>query len=157
MTTTFRCTTAADLDEMCAELDDVRAPAPWALALLERNPSYTSWGPGEDYMSVGDPEDWSSSMSFDTWPELEATIALDDLNEVVNFYFSIALDHDLRAHVELTLWLLHPRKGASRGVRVADLTEGDLPSVLAFLTLAAERNATRFARVFRLAPLAPQR
>jgi len=51
------------------------------------------------------------------------------------------------AHVELTLWLLHPRKGASRGVRIERVEQGDLPEVFRFLRDAAERNAGRFAKV----------
>lgn len=51
------------------------------------------------------------------------------------------------AHVSLTLWIIHPRKGASRGVEVARIEREDLPGVMAFLRKAAERNAERFARV----------
>jgi len=50
------------------------------------------------------------------------------------------------AHVELTYWLLHPRKGASRGVEVARIEREELPQVLTFLKQAAERNAERFAK-----------
>lgn len=51
------------------------------------------------------------------------------------------------AHVALTLWMLHPRKGCSRGVEVQRIEQEDLPGVLAFLRTAAQRNAERFARV----------
>lgn len=49
--------------------------------------------------------------------------------------------------VVLTYWLLHPRKGASRGVEVADIQQQDLPQVFMFLKHAAERNTARFAKV----------
>ena len=51
------------------------------------------------------------------------------------------------AHVSLTLWLLHPRKGASRGVEVGRIGERDLPAVFEYLANAAKRNASRFAHV----------
>lgn len=49
--------------------------------------------------------------------------------------------------VSLVLWLLHPRKGASRGVEVENITQADLPAVFAFLKEAADRNQERFAAV----------
>jgi hypothetical protein len=49
----------------------------------------------------------------------------------------------------LTLWWLHPRKGASRGLRVLDVRRDELPEVKAFLVKAAKRNAERFAKVLR--------
>lgn len=52
-----------------------------------------------------------------------------------------------RGHVELVLWLLHPRKGASRGVEYQLIEQDDLPSVFAFLREARDRNAERFAKV----------
>lgn len=55
-----------------------------------------------------------------------------------------------RAHVQLVLWLLHPRKGASRGVEIERIERSDLPAVFAFLKGAADRNAERFAEVCRL-------
>lgn len=54
------------------------------------------------------------------------------------------------AHVSLTLWWLHPRKGCSRGVEVSSIERSDLPAVFAFLREAAARNAARFARVVAL-------
>lgn len=52
-----------------------------------------------------------------------------------------------RAHVALVLWLIHPRKGASRGVEVAKIEREELPAVFEFLAQAAKRNADRFAKV----------
>lgn len=47
----------------------------------------------------------------------------------------------------LTLWVMHPRKGASRGVEIADIKRREVPAVVKFLTEAAERNAGRFANI----------
>lgn len=47
----------------------------------------------------------------------------------------------------LTLWWMHPRKGASRGIEVSSLTREDLPAVQAFLKEAAARNAERFSNL----------
>jgi hypothetical protein len=51
------------------------------------------------------------------------------------------------AHVSLTLWWLHPRKGCSRGIEIQRIEQSDLPSIREFLTTAAERNAARFSRI----------
>jgi hypothetical protein len=50
-------------------------------------------------------------------------------------------------YLGLVLWLLHPRKGASRGVHIKRIPEDKLPEVYAFLREAAERNADRFSKV----------
>lgn len=52
-----------------------------------------------------------------------------------------------RAHVNLILWILHPRKGCSRGAELTDLPEQKMPAILAWLRRAAERNAERFGRL----------
>lgn len=51
------------------------------------------------------------------------------------------------AHVTLTLWILHPRKGCSRGVEVSRIEQTDLPAVFTWLREAAMRNAQRFANI----------
>ncbi len=51
------------------------------------------------------------------------------------------------AYLGLVLWVLHPRKGCSRGVEVKHIKESELPEVYAYLRHAAERNAERFAEL----------
>lgn len=51
------------------------------------------------------------------------------------------------AHVSLTLWWLHPRKGCSRGIEVTRIEQAELPVVFAFLREAADRNAQRFSKI----------
>src|SRR5688572_3657616 len=60
---------------------------PWQIELLKLNPAYTSWGPHEDYM-CGEKGGWDSRQIFATWKEF-GPWELDDLNECVNFYFSV--------------------------------------------------------------------
>ena len=55
--------------------------------------------------------------------------------------------NESEAHVDLMLWFLHPRKGASRGVKVQNITLEDLREVFAYLREAAERNAQRFSKI----------
>lgn len=50
-----------------------------------------------------------------------------------------------KAHLGVVLWLLHPRKGASRGVEVKHVSREELPQVLKFL----KRARTRFLENFR--------
>lgn len=51
------------------------------------------------------------------------------------------------AHLNLVVWMLHPRKGCSRGVRIKNLSKQDAASARAWLRKAAERNTERFAKV----------
>ena len=222
----------------------------WQLDLLGMNPSYVHWGPHEDYM-CNDGSGWNSPVIQDTWDMWK----LDELNEGVNFYFSVnraseecptcggngyhpdaqevvnsfyahmnprgehwndkitqdeldalieagrtkagatveeineqnkprsqGLGHDAinrwilvsarlkrlgipghcpecggdgyvftapSAHVTLTLWMLHPRKGCSRGVEISLVEQENLPEIFAWLREAAERNAQRFMAISR--------
>jgi hypothetical protein len=52
-----------------------------------------------------------------------------------------------KAHLGLVLWIIHPRKGASRGVEIKRINQSDLPSVFSWLAEAARRNAARFEKV----------
>lgn len=51
------------------------------------------------------------------------------------------------ARVNLILWMIHPRKGASRGVEIKNIEQKNLPEVFAFLRQAAMRNAQRFSKI----------
>jgi hypothetical protein len=56
----------------------------------------------------------------------------------------------------LILWVLHPRKGCSRGWEIKNIQQSELSDVYAFLAEAAERNQQRFhaviARTFEDTP-----
>lgn len=52
-----------------------------------------------------------------------------------------------KAHASLTLWVLHPRKGCSRGVRIERIEQEDLPAIFEYLRTAAQRNAERFSKI----------
>lgn len=49
--------------------------------------------------------------------------------------------------LKLQLWMLLPRKGASRGVLVNEITQEQLPAAIEFLKGAAKRNADRFGKL----------
>lgn len=51
------------------------------------------------------------------------------------------------AKLNLVLWWLYPRKGASGGVTIEDVKQEDMPKVLAWLRHAAERNAAKFVNI----------
>jgi len=223
---------------------------PWQEDLLKINPDYVFWGIHEDYMSGG--KGWNSPLEADSWSDM--TLDLDELNEVVNFYFELhreskdcpdcnngwsdrawelnqsfydrsdmAWTNNLcqeavnilwnrknssvrrqfpdeiptadevnqwnkdsdrlfggidkyeavtaqcevegvdttcqscngrafhyvgdKCEVSLTLWILHPRKGCSRGFEIRNIEQKDLPEIYKFLNEAAERNANRFSRI----------
>lgn len=127
----------------------VRIPE-WMKDAISLNPSYTSWGPTEDHMSgAGRAPGWDSPRFYNGWDVGE--VSLDELNEVVNFYFESYRDEEGGEYVgdemlRLVLWVLHPRKGASRGVAFDNIRESDMLEVLSFLKQAAQRNADRFAK-----------
>jgi hypothetical protein len=50
-------------------------------------------------------------------------------------------------HLNVVLWILHPRKGCSRGVRVRNLSSVDAEAVKQWLARAAKRNTQRFEKV----------
>lgn len=52
-----------------------------------------------------------------------------------------------KAHLELQLWVLHPRKGCSRGLRVKSVLQSDIPKVVEYLQEARKRNDDRFAKI----------
>ena len=76
-----------DFDEK--ELKDLNAKK-WQLDLLGVNPKYIFWGNNQDYMSCGK-DRWDAPVSFLTWKDF-GPWALDDLNELVNFYFNVNRD-----------------------------------------------------------------
>ncbi len=51
------------------------------------------------------------------------------------------------ATVGLQLWILHPRKGCSRGVYIEKIEEHQLEEVFCYLREAAERNSDRFSKI----------
>ncbi len=67
----------SDLEKMGAE--------PWMIETLKCNPSYPHWGPHEDYMTSK--SGWNAPIFYDDWATHDLT--LDELNEVVHFYFQI--------------------------------------------------------------------
>lgn len=71
------------------DAEDVQrlAPEPWMLEQLKLNPSYVHWGPHEDYMWKQKESGWDSPVICESWGDFG--FELDDLNEVVNFYFQI--------------------------------------------------------------------
>jgi hypothetical protein len=52
-----------------------------------------------------------------------------------------------KAHVSLQLWMLHPRKGCSRGVLIKNIQKEDLPKIFKHLKEASQRNTERFSKL----------
>lgn len=69
---------------------------PWQLELLKKNPDYTCWGNYEDYMS-GKDRGWSSAVEYESFSE---RFGLDELNELVNFYFEVYRNNHECPHCE---------------------------------------------------------
>ena len=94
---------------------------------------------------IKDGSGWDASQFCDSWTAF-GPWGLDDLNELVNFYFQLSRESTAAAgHAGLVLWFLHPRKGCSRGVEIKRIEEAEIPEVVAYLQQAAKRNAERFS------------
>lgn len=75
-----------DSDSDRQELAQLKA-MPWQIETLRLNPDYNGWGCFEDYMS-DEKTGWAARTIFKTWDDF-GPWGLNDLNEVVNFYFEI--------------------------------------------------------------------
>lgn len=73
-----------------AELKRMNAE-PWMVKLLKKNPRYVFWGPHEDYMAKSKEAGWEAPAFHKTWADF-GPWGLDELNELVNFYFQISRD-----------------------------------------------------------------
>jgi len=70
----------------------------WQLECLKKNPDYCSWGNYEDYMTNKDSQ-WGSAIELETVCELWG---LDELNELVNFYFEVTRENESCEHCDQT-------------------------------------------------------
>ena len=57
----------------------------WRINALKMNPSYCNWGNGEDYMCSSN-SIWNNPVELNS---IEQLWKLDDLNELINFYFVV--------------------------------------------------------------------
>jgi len=142
----------------------------WMLDALKLNNCYNPWGNFEDHMSSKS-EGWGSPVEIDRVSELWK---LDSCNEVVSFYFDVDAEGEEcpkcddggevngktcsqcegegyfytdKATLRLQLWILHPRKGASRGVYLKEIKRSELSKVVSYLLEASERNQERFSKL----------
>lgn len=58
----------------------------WKLNVLKKNPEYLGWGNYEDYMCSNKESGYGSPVELE---DVDSLWELDDLNELVNFYFTI--------------------------------------------------------------------
>jgi hypothetical protein len=69
---------------------------PWQIDLLNKNPEYVFWGNYEDGMSSTD-KGWGSPQELDSFSQ---RWGLDELNELVNFYFEVYRKNHQCPHCE---------------------------------------------------------
>lgn len=121
---------------------EVLKPKEWQLEQLKLNPDYCSWGNYEDYMTSH--SQWGSPVEIDCFDECWE---LDELNEMINFYFEISNEDGGECKLRLQMWFIHPRKGSSRGVIIKEIKESELPDVYSYLIEARNRNFDRFSKI----------
>lgn len=116
----------------------------WQLNALKMNINYPFWGNYEDYMLNGGI--WDSPVELNNINELWV---LDTYNELINFYFDLYKDpNDGQTKLGLQMWVIHPRKGASRGVYLKEIkNEEELNIVINYLINAKNRNYQRFNKL----------
>lgn len=54
---------------------------------------------------------------------------------------------EYKAKLKLQMWILHPRKGASRGLLLTNIEKDELPVVIEYLIKARDRNHERFSKL----------
>lgn len=119
---------------------DKETSSNWVKNLLEKNNTITSWGNGCEYM-LYELGGWNEPILLDSVDELWK---LNDLNELVDFYF----ENDNEEYgLSLQMWIIHPRKGASRGVALRNIKEKDVDIIIDYLNGAKERNSMRFEKL----------
>lgn len=79
------------------ELQELRAED-WMIECLKFNNCYVHWGPYEDYM-CNDGEGWNGRVIKESWSDF-GPWELDDLNEVVNFYFEVERESETCKHCD---------------------------------------------------------
>lgn len=52
-----------------------------------------------------------------------------------------------KAHVNLVLWMIHPRKGCGKGIEIKNIPKSDLVAVKTYLQEAQRRNNDRFKKL----------
>lgn len=141
---------ASHVDYECMMDDGDPHPPQWMIDCLSMNPNYCGWGAGDDYMSTT-AGGWAKSSIYNSWAEYENDWrGLDDLNELINFHFEVRCDDDGEIALSVHLWMIHPRKGASRGIRIDNVNEADAAKARALIAHGRQRNADRFAKVVAL-------
>lgn len=95
---------------------------------------YIGWSPHGDAMMVNG-SNWTSTLEYPDWESfaIEFENADTDFNVVVNFYFSEQDEDEKDSPISLNLWMLHPRKGASRGISIKSVHESNLPRIKKYL------------------------
>ena len=104
-----------------------------------------------------------SAKKVNLWSKKEKGIGHDSINHLICVryrvkQYGLELDcpechgkgHQFTSNnckLGIQLWMLHPRKGCSRGVIVDDIKQDELPEVYKWLQKANQRNIDRFYKI----------
>ena len=109
---------------------------------------YIGWSPFGDSMTSNGGM-WNSALKFPDWTSFASEFdnADADYNVVVNFYFEEQDEDVADSPTSFNMWMLHPRKGASRGVHIHEVTEDDVPLIKDYLKKHRDTVTNWFAWV----------
>lgn len=104
---------------------------------------YIGWSPSGDYLGAPATGAYEENGKHKTWKDFQAEWGEEDVdcNLVADFYFDVSDD---KKTLSLNIWMLHPRKGASKAVTVESVTEADIPAIKRYLKLSLELHMKHF-------------
>ncbi len=123
-------------------------PDKWMIDTLALNSDYCIWGPYEGYME-NDSDGWDGRWILDRWDEFVGW-PLNDLNEIVHFYFEVHRKFQgiKKCDLGLVLWAIHPRHGCSKGIHIKTIQKAELENVINFLKKADKQNRKKFSKLY---------
>ena len=127
-------------------------PEKWMLNALTMNPDFSLWSPYKGYMD-NESDEWNGRLIYNNWDELKKDFRewiVDQYNEIIDFHFEVHRKSPgtNRCNLGIALWVLHPRRGCSRGIHVKAIQKKELDKVATTLKVADQQNRKKFSKLY---------